>query len=61
MKVSSAIRKVMDYIVNSEMGGKVDTEDPYYTAYLNLDELLQKVLDEEDDEMALRNANKKGA
>ncbi len=48
MKVSTAIRKVQDYIVNSEMGGELDKEDPWYPTFDRLDELLEKVLDEED-------------
>ena len=57
MKVSSAIRKVMDCIVYSEMGGKIDMGDPYYPTFQSLDEMLQKVLDEED----MSKTNKKGA
>ena len=37
-----------DYILYSEMEGEVDKTDPWYSTFELLEELKQKVLDEED-------------
>jgi len=47
-KVSDSIFDVMEYLKYSEMGGEVDTTDPWYPTYVSLRELLVKVDDEED-------------
>lgn len=48
MKTSEHILKTLDYIVYNEMEGRIDKTDPYYSAYLSLLDLLEKVRDEED-------------
>ena len=46
--VSQSIEEVMDYIQYSEMEGKVDPTDSWYSTYQSLKELQEKVLDEEE-------------
>ena len=46
--VSQCIQEVLDYIYYSEMGGREDETDSWYTTYKSLLELKEKVLDEED-------------
>lgn len=46
--VSQCIQEVLDYIQYSEMEGKVDLTDSWYTTYQSLQELQEKVLDEEE-------------
>ncbi len=46
--VSQCIQEVLDYIQYSEMEGEVDTTDSWYTTYQSLQELQEKVLDEEE-------------
>lgn len=46
--VSQCIEEVQDYILYSEMEGEVDKTDPWYSTFELLEELKQKVLDEED-------------
>lgn len=48
MKTSEHILKTLDYIVYNEMEGIIDKTDPYYSAYVSLLDLLEKVRDEED-------------
>lgn len=48
MKVSSAIEQVLEYLFYSEMEGRVDETDSWYSTYLNLLELKEKILNEED-------------
>ena len=47
--VATSIDVVLNYIVESEMNGKVDESDPWYTTYESLNELLLKVEDEDRD------------
>jgi len=42
------ITNVVEYIVESEMGGVIDKEDSYYPTLLALWDLLEKVLDEQE-------------
>jgi len=44
---STHIEEVMDYIYYSEMGGEEDETDPWYPTWASLNELLEKVLEEE--------------
>jgi len=46
--VSQCIQEVLDYIQYSEMEGEVDPTDSWYTTYQSLQELHEKVLNEED-------------
>ena len=46
--VSQCIEEVKDYILYSEMEGEVDKTDPWYSTFELLEELKQKVLDEEE-------------
>ena len=46
--VSKSILEVQDYIVYSEMGGFIDETDPWYSMLMSLEELKEKVLDEEE-------------
>lgn len=46
--VSQSILEVQDYIVYSEMGGFIDETDPWYSMLMSLEELKEKVLDEEE-------------
>ena len=46
--ISQSIQEVIDYIYYSEMEGKEDETDSWYSIYELLKELQQKVLDEED-------------
>ena len=46
--VSDCIQEVLDYIYYSEMEGKEDETDSWYSTYELLKELKEKVLDEED-------------
>ena len=46
--VSKSIKNVIDYLAESELEGQLDPEDPWWTVYMHLNELLEKVLDEED-------------
>ena len=46
--VSQWIQEVLDYIQYSEMEGEVDPTDSWYTTYQSLEELKEKVLDEEE-------------
>ena len=47
MKISNAIIKVKNYIIESEMEGKVDLQDPWYPILDSLSELQDKALNEE--------------
>ena len=46
--VSQSIQEVIDYIYYSEMEGREDETDSWFTTYESLKELKEKVLDEED-------------
>lgn len=46
--VSQSIEAVQDYILFSEMEGGLDTTDPWYSTFELLEELKEKVLDEEE-------------
>ena len=46
--VSQSIQEVLDYIYYSEMEGKEDETDSWYSTYESLKELKEKVLDEEE-------------
>lgn len=46
--VSQSIQEVLDYIQYSEMEGEVDPTDSWHTTYQSLQELQEKVLDEEE-------------
>jgi hypothetical protein len=46
--VSQSIQEVLDYIYYSEMEGREDETDSWFTTYQSLKELKEKVLDEED-------------
>ena len=50
MKTSFHIKETLEYILYAEMEGIVDETDPYYSAYVSLEDLLEKVLDDEDDD-----------
>jgi hypothetical protein len=45
---SQSIQEVIDYIYYSEMEGREDEADSWFTTYKSLLELKEKVLDEED-------------
>jgi len=47
MNTSEHIQETIDYILYSEMEGRVDDTDPYYSAYVSLLDLLEKTRDEE--------------
>ena len=47
--VATSIDVVLNYIVESEMNGKVNESDPWYPTYESLNELLLKVEDEDRD------------
>lgn len=47
--VATSIDVVLNYIVGSEMNGKVNESDSWYPTYESLNELLLKVEDEERD------------
>jgi len=46
--ISQSIQEVIDYIYYSEMEGREDETDSWYTTYQSLQELQEKVLNEED-------------
>ena len=46
--VSQHILEVQNYIVYSEMGGFIDETDPWHSTLMLLEELKEKVLDEEE-------------
>jgi len=46
--ISQSIQEVIDYIYYSEMEGREDEADSWFTTYQSLLELKEKVLDEED-------------
>lgn len=46
--VSQCIQEVLDYIYDSEMGGEVDEEDSWFPVYQSLQELKEKVDEEEN-------------
>ena len=46
--MSQSIQEVIDYIYYSEMEGREDETDSWFSTYTSLKELQQKVLDEED-------------
>ena len=46
--ISTSIKLVMGYIIESEMAGKLDKKDPWYPAYLSLQDLNDKVEEEEE-------------
>ena len=48
MPISQSIQEVLDYIYYSEMEGREDETDSWFTTYQSLKELKEKVLDEED-------------
>ena len=47
--VATSIDVVLNYIVESEMNGKVNESDSWYPTYESLNELLLKVEDEDRD------------
>ena len=53
--ISQHILEVQNYIVYSEMGGFIDETDPWHSTLMLLEELKEKVLDEEE---ILDNTNK---
>ncbi len=46
--VSQCIDEVLQYLLYSEMEGREDKSDPWYSTYELLKELKYKVLDEEE-------------
>ena len=46
--ISESIQEVINYIEDSEMEGKVDPTDSWYSTHQLLVELKEKVLNEED-------------
>jgi|14_taG_2_1085336.scaffolds.fasta_scaffold13385_3 hypothetical protein len=46
--VSQAIQRTIEYIFYSEMEGRVDREDSWYSTYQLLHELQEKAADEEN-------------
>jgi len=48
LQVAIGIKDVMEYILDSEMEGKLDKKDPYYPTYITLQWLKQKIEDEND-------------
>ena len=46
--ISQSIQEVIDYIYYSEMEGREDETDSWFTTYQSLLELKEKVVDEED-------------
>ena len=46
--VSQCVQEVLDYIQYSEMEGEVDPTDSWHTTYQSLQELQEKVLNEEE-------------
>tara|TARA_Y100000310_G_scaffold66977_1_gene62297 strand:+ start:9630 stop:9830 length:201 start_codon:yes stop_codon:yes gene_type:complete len=46
--IDHCLVNVLDYIVESEMEGKVDEEDSYYPTFLAIHDLLEKVMDEKE-------------
>jgi len=46
-KLLRAIEDLKTYIIDSEMGGKLDFEDSFITCYIQLNELKEKVLNDE--------------
>ena len=46
--VSQSIQEVIDYIYYSEMEGREDETDSWFTTYESLKELKEKALDEEE-------------
>lgn len=46
--ISQHILEVQNYIVYSEMGGFIDETDPWHSTLMLLEELKEKVLDEEE-------------
>jgi len=46
--ISQSIQEVIDYIYYSEMEGREDETDSWFTTYESLKELKEKALDEED-------------
>lgn len=47
--VSQCIDEVLQYILYSEMEGREDKEDSWYSTYESLKELKEKVLEEENE------------
>lgn len=47
MKLSNCIYRVMQYIEDSEMQGHVNKKDSWFPIFQSLDELMNKVKDEE--------------
>ena len=47
MKTSFHIKETLEYILYAEMEGIVEKTDPYYSAYVSLLDLLEKVRDDE--------------
>lgn len=48
MKTVKAITTILDYILYSEMEGKIDKTDSWYSTYENLVELKEKIITEEE-------------
>lgn len=46
-KITQSIQDVIDYILHSEMEGQENKQDSWYTIYVLLKELKDKVEDEE--------------
>ena len=46
--ISQCIDEVLQYLLYSEMEGREDKSDPWYSTYESLKELKYKVLDEEE-------------
>lgn len=46
--ISQCIDEVLQYLLYSEMEGREDKSDPWYSTYELLKELKDKVLDEEE-------------
>jgi len=45
---SEAAQQVLDYIIESEMGGKLDEKDSWFSTYELVSELKEKMLEEEE-------------
>lgn len=52
------IPDMQQWIIDSEMGGKLDKTDPFYPIYVNLTELESKMKDEIDLETWKQKQNK---
>jgi len=47
-KLLESVKDIQEYIIESEMNGKLDKKDPYFNCYKSLSDLKEKFIEEDN-------------